>query len=384
MRWILLLVAGIAFAQAMEAGGMKGAEQLDDESRSAQRSEEFMRDAAAYRLGRATHVAEAGEGRLVETALAQAEEMRLHGGRSIRHLWFIGADTRARWIVEDAFDEHPYAPGAGQLLHYLLDRRIAGHEVRATLDALMRLWHYIPDHPDLGRAMNDALAMAEKLQDFEAAVDLESDDPAKVVRIRGEGMIFDLDDLLRFLSRHGDREAVAPRATLALARSLLLSGERETRWASRRAYEDFLERFPESPLAFEAVLEQGLSWLVTYKGSDYDVGALMAARDLVDVAELEVGGDPQRAARVAAYRRRIGAWMQDRDLSVATWYAARQRPIWLAWLRRPTWLQQPDVAARYYARQVIARDRTSRQAAQAEELLLVVPADDNTLGGATR
>lgn len=384
MRWILLLIAGLAFAQALEPGGMKGAEQLDDESRSARRAEEFMREAAAYRLGRTTHTPEPGEELVVEAALAQAEELRLHGGRSFLHLWLFEAGTRARWVAEEAFEAHPYAPGAGRLLHYLLDRRIASREVRATIDALTRLWHFIPDYPELGRAMEDALVLAEKLQDFEAAVDLEAEDPTAVVRLRGEAMVFDLDDLLRFLSRHGDREQIAPRATIGLARSLLLSGERENRWAARRAYEDFLERFPESPLAFEAVLEQALSWLVTYKGADYDVGSLLAAQDLVDVAELEVAGDPERATRVAAYRHRIGSWVQDRDLSVALWYAERLHPPWLAWLRCPSGLRQPDTGARYYARQVIARNRTSRQAAQAEELLLRVPADEGGLGGAAR
>lgn len=381
IRWSLLLALLICTLPAGETGGIKGGEQLDDESRSERRIQEFMRDAAEYRLGAATHVATAGEAQIVDLAIARAEQAHLHGGRSWYQLWLISPNTRARWYAEDAFDDHPYAPGIGRLLHYILDRRVEAKEVRGTTDALMRIWHFIPDYPNLGVAMRDALALAERLQDFEAAVDLEADDPAQVVKIKGEAFVFDLDDLLRFLSQHGDRERIAPRATIALARSLLLSGERETRWSARRAYEDFLERFPESPLAFEAVLEQALSWMVTYKGADYDVGALLAAKDLIDVAELEVGGDPARAALVAAYRKRLGSWLQDRDLSVAVWYAGRTRPSWMTWLQRPTWLNDPDQGGRYYARQVIARGRTTRQAAQAEALLQQLP-DQTVLGGA--
>jgi hypothetical protein len=98
------------------------------------------------------------------------------------------------------------------------------------------------------------------------------------------------------------------------------------------------------------------------------------------VAELEVGGDPARAARVAAYRKRIGAWIQDRDLSVAQWYASRTRPWWLGWLKRPTELKSPDDGARYYARQVIARDRTAPQSGAAQELLDRLPPPPNLLG----
>ncbi|MEK7413759.1 MAG: hypothetical protein AAB263_10645, partial [Planctomycetota bacterium] len=225
-------------------------------------------------------------------------------------------------------------------------------------------------------AMMTALEMAEKKLAFEKSIDLEADDPRDVVHIDGHTLVSDIDGLLRFLSKNGDRERVAPRASIALARILLLSGDKNDTWKARRAYEEFLERFPDSPMAFDAVLEQALSHLKTYKGSDYDVGSLFEAKDLVDIAELEVGGDPARAALVTAYRRRITAWLQDRDLSVAAWYADRTRPGFLAWLKRPTQLTKPDTSSRIYARAVIARDRVSDQAKNAEEILQLLPEED--------
>lgn len=373
MRWLPLLLLAVLAAAIESPKGIAGAGAMEDAEREERRISAFMREAAEYRIGRAQSTPDPAGDAAVEAALAAAEDMRLNGGRAWYHLWLVPADTRARWILESAFAEQPYAARAGDVLHAILDRRLAAGEVRGSLSALERLWHYIPEHPRIGEAMRGALELGERLQDFAKAVDLDAEDPGQVVRIDGRGFIVDLDSLFRFLSRNGDRDDVAPRATLAMARSLLLSGDREDRWAARRAYEDFLERFPENPLAFDAVLEQALSHLVTYKGSDYDTGALFDAADLVDIAELEVAGDAQRAELVAAYRRRIGAWLQDRDLSVARWYAARMRPAWLTWLRQPLGLRDPAAGARRYAEAVIARDRTSRQAGEAAALLRSLP-----------
>lgn len=378
MRWLLLLLVALP----LTAGDAKvrSADTLDAEAQEEARIATFMREAAEYRLGRATATPDPAADAAVVAALERARRMAEDGGRAWYQLWLISPLTRARWLARDAFDEHPYSVHAGAVIHFMLDCRAAGGEVRGTIEELQRLWFFLPDYAELERAMLTALEMGERLQRFETAVDLDAEDPRLVVRIDGRSFIYDLDDLFRFLSQHGDRERIAPRATLALARSLLLSGEREDRWKARRSYEDFLERFPSSPLVFKAVLEQALSYLVTYKGSDYDVGALLDARDLVDIAELEVGGDPARAAEIAAFRKRIGAWLQDRDLAVARWYAGRTRPGILAWLKQPTALADPDAGARYYAAAALARDRTSRQAGEAMRLLDALPPPSGQLG----
>jgi hypothetical protein len=378
MRWFLLLLLA-TFATAADPK-LQSADSLDATEQDERRTGTFMREAAEYRLARATSAADPAADALVLAELARAERMRASGGRSWRQFWLISRETRAQWIADDAFDEHPYSSHAGQLLHFMLDCRAQRGEVRGTLNELQRLWFYLPDYGDLRTAMITTLEMAEGLQDFEALVDLEAEDPRQVVRIDGRGFIFDLDDLFRFLAQHGDRDDIAPRAALGLARTLLISGDKEDRWRARRAYEDFLERFPDSPMVFEAILEQALSHLVTYKGSDYDVGTLLDARDLVDLAELEAGGDPGRAALVAAYRKRIGGWLQDRDLSVAIWYSRRTRPAWLAWLKKPTELNDPDSGARYYAAAVVGRDRASPQAARAQQLAEQLPTPAGQLG----
>lgn len=382
LRRLLLLLLALLLAPLADAAAPKvqSADALDADEMEERRIGTFMREAAEYRLGRAVAAPDPAGDEAALAALAAARRMAGEGGRAWYQLWLISRLTRARWMAVDAFEAHPYSRHAGELIHFMLDCRARAKEVRGTLTELQRLWFYLPEYDRLRPAMMTALEMAEGLQRFAAAVDLEADDPSQVVRIDGRSFVYDLDDLFRFLAKHGDREQVAPRASLALARSLLLSGDKEDRWRSRRAYEDFLERFPEHPLVFDAVLEQALSHLVTYKGSDYDVGALLDARDLVDIAELEAGGDPGRAAQVAAYRRRIGVWLRDRDLSVARWYADRTRPSWLAWLKRPLGLSDPDAGARYYAEAVVRRDRTSRQAGEAESILQALPPPADRLG----
>ncbi len=378
MRWfLLLLLATIATAADPK---LQSADALDATEQDERRTGTFMREAAEYRLGRATATADPTADAWVLAELARAERMRTGGGRTWYQLWLISRETRAQWIADDAFEAHPYGAHAGRLLHFMLDCRAERGEVRGALTELQRLWYYLPDYADLRTAMITVLEMAERLQRFEALVDLEADDPRQVVRIDGRGFIFDLDDVFRFLTQHGDRDDIAPRAALGLARTLLISGDKDDRWRARRAYEDFIERFPDSPMVFDAILEQALSHLVTYKGADYDVGTLLDARDLVDLAELEAGGDPGRAALVAAYRKRIGGWLQDRDLSVAVWYARRTRPSWLAWLKKPTELNDPDSGARYYAAAVVRRDRASAQAAQAQQLAEQLPAPAGQLG----
>ncbi|MCS6970494.1 MAG: hypothetical protein RMM29_08275 [Planctomycetota bacterium] len=369
---LLLALAPLA-AGEVRSPKIRGAEELEEAERLDRRTQAFLREAAEYRLARVTATPDPRAEEEVRAALARARAMREHGGRAWYHLWLISRYTRARWLAEDAYDAHPYAPNIGEVFHFALECRAANREVRGTLNELERLWHWLPDYPRMGEAMRTALAMAEDLQDFATKLDLDAEDPRAVVRLEGKSFVYDLDDLFRFLAEHGDRDEIAPRAQLGLARSLLLSGEREDRWRARRAYEEFLARFPDHPLLFTAIFEQALSHLVAYKGDAYDAGALRDAAELVDLAELEVRGDPERQEQVSRLRRRLTVWQQQRDLTVARWYAARTRPRWLAWLKRPPELADPDAGARYYAAAVIRRDRASRPAAEAEALQQQLP-----------
>ena len=370
---LFLLLAGLAVAQD---GKIRSADAMEEADSSQRKNEQFMREAAAYRLAKSTHKADPAEDALALAVLAEADLVRREGGGSWYFLWLDGKVSHARRIAKNGFTSYGYSAHAGKLIRFCLDCSIENGEAGTALEELERLWLYLPDYPDISAAMLSALEMAEKKLSFEKSIDLEANDPRDVVSIEGHTMVGDLDELLRFLSKNGDRERIAPRACIALARILLLSGDKDDTWKARRAYEEFLERFPDSPMAFEAVLEQALSHLKTYKGADYDVGALFEAWDLVDIAELDSRGDAARVELVTKYRNRIKAWLQDRDLSVATWYAERTRPSFLTWLKRPTQLTKPDTSSRIYARAVISRDRVSEQARSAEELLQWLPVED--------
>jgi hypothetical protein len=78
---------------------------------------------------------------------------------------------------------------------------------------------------------------------------------------------------------------------------------------------------------------------------------------------------------IAKYRTRIRGWLQDRDLSVARWYAHRDSPSWLAWLKEPSGYNWSD-AARFYYDEVIKRDATSPQGRAAEREIAGLPASE--------
>jgi hypothetical protein len=173
---------------------------------------------------------------------------------------------------------------------------------------------------------------------------------------------------------HGDRDSIAPRSALGLARALLRTGDKEELWLARREYERFCETYPTHPLIFAALCERALSYLVSYRGAKYEVGVLFSAAGIIDQAEIEAKGDPAKTKTVEAYRKRIRFWLQDRDLDVARWYRDRVIPG-LGWLMSPTgiaddgWLK----ASRYFYREVVRRDSSSPQARNAARELEELP-----------
>ena len=303
-----------------------------------------------------------------------------------RELLTTGHEIRARWWAEDAFEEFPYSRYAGDALRMGMEGAAVQGNISQVREKLQMIWLFTPDYPGMGEAMERAMSVAEDVQDFSKSVNLEVDEPRKVINIDGRSLLNDAQTnrLLRFLAVHGDRETIAPRAALGQARGLLLTGGKDDIFAARRSYELFLEDYPNNALTFTAICEYALSYLVSYRGEDYDIGTLVMADAIIDQAEIETRGDAERAAIVRAYRARIRSWHQDRDLSVARWYRGRGTPWVLRWLKKPPELLAWDDGARYYFREVIKRDATSRQGRDAERELAGVPQTRPDTLGAVR
>jgi hypothetical protein len=285
-----------------------------------------------------------------------------------------GHPRRAYRTAIKGFDRHPYSSHAAELQHLKVAAYAKKGKVAHAREALMQLWLYFPDYPEIGAAMATALEAAEKQQSFSTRIDLNAEKPSAVISLSGTGFIEENNRLFRFLSEHGDRETVGPRASLGLARALMLGTSRKEFHPVHEAYEKFLDSYPDHELTFTALCELALSHLATYRGNKFDIGALTQAASIIDQADLESRGNLERTKLVAAYRARIRSWLQDRDLQVARWYRDRKHPIGLAWLREPSYSDWDDAARTYY-RAVIARDSTSKygRAAQAELAKLPPP-----------
>jgi hypothetical protein len=239
---------------------------------------------------------------------------------------------------------------------------------------LYELWYYIPSYDGMPATMLEAMNAAERSQNFTSSIDLEAEDPRNVIRLGSSSSSSQLNRLFRFMEMHGDRIDIAPRAAIGLGRALLRSGDRVEIFLARREYEKFCENYPTHPLVFTALCERALSYLVSYRGEHFDVGVLISAAAVIDQAEIEAAGDVDKIQLVEAYRKRIRAWHQGRDLAVARWYRERVTPG-LAWLATPKghsgrmWL----TASRYYYREVIRRDSGSEQGRAAQRELAELP-----------
>ncbi len=298
--------------------------------------------AAKYRLGRAQATAEDLDDVAAKQYLDEARQLLADGhGRGARKKAIKG------------FKRHPYSQYADDLQHVAVLGYAKKADLSGMLDSLVMLWLSFPDHPDMDQAMRVALDAAEKRQNFSTLVNLEAEDPADVIDLEGESWRDEYNRVFRFLSRNGDRATIAPRASLGLARSLLISEDRKGFPLVRGAYESFLDDYPDHELTFTALTELALAYLSTYRGEHYDVGALVHAAAVIDQAEIETAGDAGRAKIVQDYRRRIRAWHQDRDHQVAGWYDHRSQ----------------DDAARIYYGEVVARDPNSDKARQAQRAL---------------
>ena len=336
----------------------------EDQEEEARYLERLEKEAAEFRLERARRTTVPADDAAARALVVKAQE-RLTAGDF----------KRARKLARNAFKRYRYSADtttAGDLKRIVVIAAARLDRVGETRQELARLWLFFPDYQNVSEAMLAALDAAERAQRFTSIVHLERDDPAQVIDVEGTGMIEENDKLFRFIANYGDRVTVGARARLGLARATLLGSDRRNVAETRYAYEEFLGLYPRHELTFSALTELALSQLVAYRGEHYDVGALVQASSVIDLAENETAGDPAKVALVQAYRTRIRSWHQDRDLQVARWYRGRHRPLGLGWLKEPSDRDWDD-AARFYYREVIRRDSASPQGRAASRELDALP-----------
>jgi len=365
MRWWWLFLS-MSLCVALRAGDATP-DPVDEAESEKTYVDTLQKQAAAYRLGAVNHVPSQAEEVGALYHLTHARQLLAD-----QSLWLN--EWRATRTVEKGFERYPYSSYAGELLLLGMECCLRRHKLGDAYEKLLMLWFYLPDYPRTGLAMDEILAAVEREQSFSKSVHLEQENPSDVISIQGHASLSSADKILSFLALHGDRFTVAPQAELGLARALLLSGTREDLLAARRAYEEFLEKYPNIDLTFNALLEHALSYLVGYRGDDYDNGALVYASAIIDQAELETSGDEAKAAEIRAYRTRIRLWQQDRDLKIARWYLERGNPL-TAWFKNPPGLRDWLAGARYYLQAVKARDSSSPQGREAARLLSELPAE---------
>jgi hypothetical protein len=311
---------------------------------------------------------------MLETGESQPLESAWHW---LAPQWWVVSPSKERrsvWLGSDGFDAYPYTKAAGDLLAIQVVANARRGNISDMHNRLYELWYYIPDYNNMPNTMLAVMDATERTQNFTAAIDLEAEDPRKVIRLGGSSFSGEINRVFNFMVLHGDRVEIAPRAAIGLGRSLLRSGDKDDIFLARREYEKFCENYPTHSLIFTALCERALSYLVSYRGENYDVGVLISAAGVIDQAEIEAAGDPEKIKIVEAYRKRIRAWHQGRDLQVARWYRDRVTPG-LSWLMAPKghvnrpWLP----ASRYYYREVIRRDSGSEAGRDAQRELAELP-----------
>lgn len=336
---VLALLAGpLAGLEVNQANEVQSDDDLERE-----RFRERREQAANFRVRRQQALVSlpASYHQAAEALLAQSREALAAG------------DLRQAWeVASGAIERYPYANAAPALLHIDFRYFAATGRLDRAYRRLVDLWERYPEYDQVQVAMAEALAVAENNQRRHADFDLDAAYPSKVVSVSSLGAFLAGDDLLRFLARTGNVRDIAPRARLALARSLLVQGGREKNLEARVAYDEWLNRYPGHPLVFEALTELAIAHLITYRGARYDVGVLFDATTLIDLAELYAGEDEDRIEMIVRYRSLIRRWHQERDMFAASWYREKGKPE----------------GARYYLEEVVKRDPESlvgRRAAQA-------------------
>lgn len=347
----LLLTAGLAMAplptvsaEDFEGGSLTG-DQIRDRFRVRAR-EQAAKFRVEFQKVRPTLTAE-----YQQQAQAAADEAR-------RLMIALKLDS-AIDFSEDAMSTYRFADAAPQILHTLMRSYAVTGRMVGARNALVDLWERYPGYDGIDTAMEEALTCAETLQQQGFFINLEAEKPEDVITVDSLLIGLQADDLFNFLAVNGDRETIAPRAQLALARALMAEKNKDKILEARIAYDRFLLTYPQHELVFTALCELAVSHLLTYRGPKYDIGVLIDAAHLIDQAELYSKELPDRVALVKRYRQLIRKWHQERDLFAANWYRDTRR-----------W-----AAARFYCQQVIERDPASETAREAQRLLADLPKD---------
>lgn len=317
--------------------------------------DEWMRnrreDAAEFRLERARFTPST-----IYEAKAQAE---LNRARTALEQGELRAANNISW---EAYNRYRFSSLADDLLHLSLTAAIERDHLPRTNSYLVDLWLRYPDYEHMGRAFAQALQAAEESQRENATIDLEAEDPDDIIDKSFWSTLFESRKIFDFLATYGDRQTIAPRASLGIARSLMIRGStnKEKLFAAREAYVDFITNHPRSDLMFQALFEQAITHLLGYRGPAYDGAALQNAQFLVNQAAFYVEEDPVRASMVRKLRDRLRGWRQAKELYIADWYKG-----------------QGDLdAAIYYYREALEGDRDSEQGRQAARALAALDALD--------
>jgi len=346
---LLMLLGALPAAQRPEINNVSSASELEQSYRERRREL-----AADYRIQRA---------RVYPTLPASYHHKAEQALTLTRSLLAERRVRRARELAEQAYRDYQYSDAAAALMHQRLRSLLGVGDLHNARRVLIDLWERHPDYDGISTALDEALLIAELVQQRAPAFNLAAAHPDEVIIEERIGDLSRTDPLFRFLAQHGDRHRVAPRAALGLARSLLLRGRSHRRMLvdARIAYDEFFERYPQSDLVFTALVEQAVSYLLAYRGDHYDVGVLITAAGIIQQAEFYAREDPRRLAIVDRFRSLIRRWHQERDLQVARWYSDRGE----------------IPASRLYYGEVIERDNTAPIAATARRERAALPAPDN-------
>lgn len=335
---LLVLGTGPLFAVA---GGVEN--QVLNEAELDQQFTERRRELAArYRVERALVLPS-----LPESYHQEAEQVLAQ----VRAALAVHDLPRARELAHAAYERYPFSRAADDLLHSLLRSYAISGDLRLARQHLIDLWERFPAYEHFRDVLQESLVVAEYIQQRGQLFNFQAEHPDEVIDRSALGDLANAKYLLHFLARHGDQHEIAPRATLGLARGLLIQadGSLDRLVEARLAYDEFLDRYPESPLVFEALVEQAVSHLLTYRGDQYDMGALINAKALIEQADVYTGQDPERQQVVAKFRSLIRRWHQERDLQIARWYRDKGHVG----------------PARHYYTEVIGKDPTSHPAVAA-------------------
>ena len=310
--------------------------------------------AAEYRLRRAQFKAPEGYDAAAQQRLEEIEALYKHGEYKI-----------ARKLAERSYkSDFPYSIYAAHLLHAhivgFLPRQLPEgqkHRVYAAkiYGRLNDLWLRFPDYEGMRQAFTDVLEAAELIRTTGTVIDVHAETIQEAVK-RDWGLHLNAAlDLFNFLEVNGDKHHIAPRASMGIARIFLIQGTGDPRklFMARAKYRQFISRYPNHELVFDALVERAYSHLIAYRGDKYDVGVLIEGAYILRQAELYTDKDQKRIDLITRLRALIRRSFQARDFQVAVWYQEKGHT-------------DPAI---YYYNEVVKRDPNSKIAKDAQRIL---------------